>query len=141
MMPCKPCLFVLLIEAEIGTTEDNRLQQRRDWVADLINTAGQANEDVSEPELCESDIVIPNGLAQLQREDPTLATCFDQSKQKDDTGLLDGPFVLKHELLYRQTKEGDLQLVVPKAQRSEVLKLGHSIPWSFRVCKDMSENL
>lgn len=118
------------VEAETGPTEDNRLQQRRDWVADLINTAGQASEDVSEPELCESDIVIPNGLSQLQREDPTLATCFDQSRQSDDTVLLDGSFVLKHELLYRQTKEGDLQLVVPKAQRSEVLKLGHSIPWS-----------
>ncbi len=119
------------IEIESDPTEDNRLCQRRGWVAGMFDTAEQAKEEVTEPELCESDIVIPNDLAQLQREDPTLVACFDQVKQHDDTDILhDEPFVLKRGLLYKQTKGGDLQLVVPKAQRSEVLQLGHSIPWS-----------
>lgn len=51
------------IETESGPTEDNRLQQRRDWVTDLLDTSEQANKDIAEPELCESDIVIPNDLA------------------------------------------------------------------------------
>ncbi len=60
------------IEIESDPTEDNRLCQRRGWVAGMFDTAEQAKEEATEPELCESDIVIPNDLAQLQREDPTL---------------------------------------------------------------------
>lgn len=66
------------IDVESGPPKDNRLRQRRGWVADMIDTAGQAKEEGAEPELCESYIVIPNDLAQLQREDPTLATCLSR---------------------------------------------------------------
>ncbi len=76
------------IEIESDPTEDNRLCQRRGWVAGMFDTAEQAKEEATEPELCESDIVIPNDLAQLQREDPTLVACFDQVKQHDDTDIL-----------------------------------------------------
>ncbi len=91
-------------DIDSDSTEGYRLHQRRGWVADMFDTAEQAKEEVTELELCESDIVIPKDLAQLQREDPTLAACFDQDKQHDDTDILhDEPFVLERGLLYKQT--------------------------------------
>lgn len=119
------------IDCESGPTTDDRLQQRREWVEELLDTPEFAVQDVEEPELSEADMVIPNDLARLQREDPTLAVCFNQVKTNDGTNVVsDEPFLLQHELLYKQTKQGDLQLVLPKARRAEVLELGHSIPWA-----------
>lgn len=81
-----PCCYA--IEAESGPTKDNRLQQRRGWVAEMIDTLGQAKEDGAEQWLYKSDIVILKDLAQLKREDPSLATCFDQVKKNVDCDVL-----------------------------------------------------
>lgn len=87
--------------------------------------------DLGEPELTDSDVTIPNNLAQLQREDPSLVECF---KQDEEEGcLLQGlgeTYVLKAGLLYRKGKEEGTQLVVPKAYRKDVLELGYTVPWS-----------
>ncbi len=106
-------------DIDSDSKEGYRLHQRRGWVADMFDTAEQAKEEVTELELCESDIVIPKDLAQLQREDPTLAACFDQDKQHDDTDILhDEPFVLERGLLYKQTKGGR----APNEKRSILLR-------------------
>lgn len=115
--------------AEPKPTEEDRLQLRREHVETLIENTEQA--EVEEPELSDTDIVIPNNLAKLQNEDPTLADCFRQVKEKEGVNvLLDERFVLKNGLLYRESKEDGKQLVVPKTQRREILDLGHSIPWA-----------
>lgn len=39
-------------------------------------------------------------------------------------------FIIKGKLLYRQSKEDGMQLVMPKCYHKHVLELGHSVPWS-----------
>ncbi len=65
--------------SESRPTEQERLQKRREWVEGLMETAGQAEEKTEEPELTETDRVVPSDLAQLQHEDSTLTECFKRS--------------------------------------------------------------
>lgn len=37
---------------------------------------------------------------------------------------------MKRNLLYRQSKEDDTQVVIPKQYRKQILELGHSVLWS-----------
>lgn len=116
---------------ESRPTEQERLQKRREWVEELLETSEQAEVGVEEPELTEADIVVPGNLAQLQRDDSTLTECFKQAEGNEGVVSLFGEtFVVQNGLLYRQSKEDGLQLIVPKTYRKEVLELGHSIPWA-----------
>lgn len=117
--------------AEPKPTEEDRLQLRREHVGSLIENTEQAEVEAEEPELSDTDIVTPNNLAKLQNEDPTLADCFRQVREKEGVNVLLGErFVLSNGLLYRESKEDGMQLVVPKTQRREILDLRHSIPWA-----------
>lgn len=119
------------IEAEPKPTEEERLERRREEVKSFVGDTDHAELDLGEPELTDSDFTIPNNLAQLQREDPSLVEGFKQAEEEGC--LLQGlgeTYVLKAGLLYRTSKEEGSQLVVPKAYRKEVLELGHTVPWS-----------
>lgn len=112
-------------------SKEDRLERRRNWVADLINSSDQQQFDLAEPEMNENDLTIPNELAKLQRDDKTLSDCFQKADNDSVLSSLCGEtFLIKNSLLYRQTKEEGTQLLVPRAYRREVLKLGHSIPWA-----------
>ncbi len=115
--------------SESRPTEQERMQKCSEWVEGLLETSGQAEEGTEEPELAETDRVIPSDLSQLQHEDSTLTECFKKADEnKGVVSLLGKTFVVENGLLYRQSKEDGLQLVVPKAYRKEVLEPGHSIP-------------
>lgn len=116
---------------EEGLSEEDRLDRRRKRVADLMDSSERTKFECEEPEIDESDFVIPSELGQLQKEDVTLAKCFGKVSEDATVSSLYGEtFRLKQGLLYRQSEEEGLQLVVPKAQRRKVLELSHSIPWS-----------
>ncbi|XP_039525008.1 uncharacterized protein LOC120477466 [Pimephales promelas] len=110
-------------------TAEDRLQLRRECVESLMGTTEQAEVEAEEPDLSDIDLVIPNNLAKLQNDDSTLADCLKQAQNKVDVSL-DERFILDNGLLYRESKEDGMQLVVPQTQRREVLELGHSIPWA-----------
>ncbi len=123
--------FSEVVDTEPKSTEEDRLQSRREWVGSVMETTEHAGVEAVEPELSDTDIVIPNNLAKIQKEDSTLADCFKQTEEnKEVNALLGERFVLSKGLLYRESKEDGMQLVVPKTQRREVLNLGHSIPWA-----------
>lgn len=95
-----------------------------------MDSAEQAKYEWEEPEMGESDLVIPSEPGQLQKEDFTLSACFEKvSKDETVSSFYGERFLVKQGLLYRQSEEGT-QLVVPKAQRRKVLELSHSIPWA-----------
>ncbi|XP_034037239.1 uncharacterized protein LOC117520041 [Thalassophryne amazonica] len=81
--------------------------------------------DSSEPEVLE-DFKIPGNILELQHQDPSLSKYFGKAKGND--------FCLQYDILYRQAGSSK-QLVVPKAVRSTVLKLVHSIPWAGHLGK------
>lgn len=119
------------IVTEPKSTEEDRLKLRRECVERLMENAEQAEVEADEPELSDTDIIIPNNLAQLQNEDLSLADCFKQVTEKEGVNTMLGEgFVVSNGLLYRESKEDGMQLVVPKTQRREILNLGHSIPWA-----------
>ncbi|XP_067281115.1 uncharacterized protein [Pseudorasbora parva] len=119
------------IVGEAKSSKEERLEKRRKWVADVINSSEQLNVELEEPEVDELDVSISNDIAKLQTEDATLADCFHKISKETAVNLLNAEmFVIKQGLLYRQSKEEGTQLVVPKTYRKEVMELAHSIPWS-----------
>ncbi|XP_043981200.1 uncharacterized protein LOC122835850 [Gambusia affinis] len=74
---------------------------------------------------------IPLNMAQIQRDDSSLAALFLKAKgpQKGNHRGSAEEFVLQKNILYRQ-QGAFKQLVVPKDAREMVLILGHSIPWA-----------
>lgn len=96
-----------------------------------MDSSEQTKFEWEEPEIDESDFVIPSELGQLQKEDTTLSESFGKvSKDATVSSLYGEMFMMKQGLLYRQSEEEGSQLVVPKAQLRKVLELSHSIPWS-----------
>ncbi|KAG1955346.1 gag-pol fusion protein [Pimephales promelas] len=121
--------------AEEGLSEEDRLDKRRKKVADLIDSSQQTKFEWEEPEIAESEFVIPSELGQLgqplQKEDATLSECFGKvSKDATVSSLYGETFMVEQGLLYRQSEKEGSQLVVPKSQHRKVLELSHSIPWS-----------
>ncbi len=120
------------IEVEPKPTEEERFYGgSREEVKRFVGDTDHVELGLGEPELTDSDVTIPNNLAQLQREDPSLVEYYKQAEEEGC--LLQGlgeTHVLKAGLLQRKSKKEGTQLVVPKAYRKEVLELGHTVPWS-----------
>uniref|UniRef100_A0A3B5RCM4 Gypsy retrotransposon integrase-like protein 1 n=1 Tax=Xiphophorus maculatus TaxID=8083 RepID=A0A3B5RCM4_XIPMA len=74
---------------------------------------------------------MPLNMAQIQRDDSSLAALFLKAKepQKSNHRGSADEFVLQKNILYRQ-QGAFRQLVVPRDARGMVLTLGHSIPWA-----------
>ncbi len=116
---------------ETKPSKEDRLEKRRKWVSDLIDTSEDFDFELEEPQLDEAGLSISNELAKLQKDDATLAECFGNVCKDTAVGLLYGEmFLIKRGLLYRQSKEDGTQLVVPKLYHKQVVELGHSVPWS-----------
>ncbi|XP_057693505.1 uncharacterized protein LOC130916648 [Corythoichthys intestinalis] len=74
------------------------------------------------------DFKIPGNILELQHQDPNLAQYFEEAKAKGND------FCVQNDILYRQN--GSIkQLVVPRAVRGIVLRLGHAIPWAGHLGK------
>uniref|UniRef100_A0A669EG75 Gypsy retrotransposon integrase-like protein 1 n=1 Tax=Oreochromis niloticus TaxID=8128 RepID=A0A669EG75_ORENI len=108
-----------------GLIRKSRAQRRQAKVRGTKFT-----EPVPVPQ-CDELPVIPGEIAQLQREDPSLAPLFSKSVTNATEVTERGRelFFLKGDLLYRRSRVGD-QLVVPTSLRSTVLQLAHSVPWA-----------
>ncbi|XP_023182633.1 uncharacterized protein LOC111606305 [Xiphophorus maculatus] len=102
--------------------KSKRLRRREKFQGTVI-----VPSDAPEPEV-QQDFKIPGNILELQHKDSSLVRCFTEAKvNKND-------FVIQNDILYRQN--GPIkQLVVPKAVRETVLKLGHSIPWAGHLGK------
>lgn len=53
---------------ETGVSKEYRLQKRRNWVADLIDSSEPLQFELVEPEISESKLIIPDELAKVQRD-------------------------------------------------------------------------
>lgn len=110
---------------------EERLQKRRQWVADTMYAPELSNVSLKEPDATDTDVDISNDLVQLQRNNETLTDCWDRAEKETAMDLLKiDMFIIKGKLLYRQSKEDGMQLVMPKCYHKHVLELGHSVPWS-----------
>ncbi len=110
---------------------EQRLQKRRQWVADAMLTPEPLNVSLEEPDAVDTDADISNELAELQRKDDTLVDCRARADKETDMDLLQSDmFLMKGDILYRQSKEDGTQLVIPKQYRKQILELGHLVPWS-----------
>ena len=84
----------------------------------------------------EADAIVtnpmPGELRTAQSEDDTLRPCYKKlQKSADPPGR--GQYYMKNRILYRRAGRGDNlygQLVVPKAHRSQILHMGHTISFS-----------
>lgn len=80
---------------------------------------------------------IPGNIIELQKTDPSLASCFQRAIDRDqveEAGINKSDYVLQNGILYHQMGSL-LKLVVPQEVRETVLNLGHSIPWSGHLGK------
>lgn len=90
-------------------------------------------ESVSLPPL-EGDVLNVPDFVQSQKDDPTLAKCFEKvvtGEEQLARAAVCGKesFVVRAGKLMRVSEEGE-QLVVPKTLRPKVLEVAHSIPWA-----------
>lgn len=53
---------------ETGVSKEYRLQKRRNLVADLIDSSEPLQFELVEPEISESELIIPDELAKVQRD-------------------------------------------------------------------------
>ncbi len=119
------------VEADKKCEVSQRMLKHRNEVTDLTKASQQINVELEEPEDIELSFNISNELARMQRDDVTLAECFDKVGKETAIDLLNGErFLIENDLLYRQSKEDGTQLVVPEKYCNEVLQLGRSIAWS-----------
>lgn len=116
--------FTEQILGEAKPTNAERLEKQREWVANLINSSEHTDFELEEPESDDSVGNISGDIVKLQENDITLTTCFEKAMKGTTIDLLAGEtFLIKEGLLYRQSKEEVMQLVVPKCYRSQVLEL------------------
>ncbi|KAM9757960.1 uncharacterized protein ACNS7B_005079 [Menidia menidia] len=125
-----PILSVLpfydaVFDVQPGKSRKSCRQRRREKFLHTPITSTEGVQDL--PQVFK----IPLNMAQLQRDDSSLAALFLKAKgpQKGNHRGRAEEFVLQKNILYRQ--QGAVkQLVVPKDAREMVLILGHSIPWA-----------
>lgn len=119
-----------------GKARKTKAERRR---AKVAGTALQ--ESVPTPPL-EVAVVEVADFGKMQREDPTLSSCFNAAKSPEEAREIvkegDVCFFLRDGKLYRLTADKE-QLVVPAALRAKVLYLGHSIPWSGHLGQEKTE--
>ncbi len=89
------------MEAEPKPTEEDRLERRREEVKRFDGDTDHVELGLGEPELTDSDVTIPNILAELQREDPSLEEYFKQAEEEGCVSQgLGETYVFKAGLLY-----------------------------------------
>ncbi len=86
------------------------------------------------------NMIIPEDIAELQRQDSTLQDWFQKVSEVDGVRkdivscLMEEKYILKKGILYQVKGEVEA-LVVPESMRHTIMTLGHSVPWAGHLGK------
>ncbi len=86
------------------------------------------------------NMIIPEDIAELQRQDSTLQDWFQKVSEVDGVRkdivscLMEEKYILKKGILYQVKGEVEA-LVVPESMRHTIMTLGYSVPWAGHLGK------